>query len=174
MASQQQSSTTPISKRDRWQTPDWLYNWANNRHNFDVDLAADSANKKCENFIDKETNSLETSWVERGVSGWCNPPYSRTGDWLSKAWQEAQKGMKIVMLVPTPNGENHYRDFVFGKASEVIFINGRIGFETPMEDGSQKEIKGNTRGSCFIVYSRTYAEHTGLSTVDRDHMRGRV
>ena len=173
MASQQQASTTPISKRDSWQTPHWLYSWADKRYNFDVDLAATNTNKKCENFIDKETNSLETSWIERGVSGWCNPPYSKTGDWLSKAWQEAQKGMKIVMLVPTPNGENHYRDFVFGKASEVIFINGRIGFETPT-DGRPQEVKGNTRGSCFIVYGRTYAEHTSLSTVDRDNMRGRV
>ena len=171
MASQQQVSTTPLYKRDSWQTPNWLFSWADKRYNFDIDLAADSANKKCKNYIDKEANSLQISWAERGVSGWCNPPYSRTGDWLSKAWHEAQKGMKIVMLVPTPNGENHYRDYVFGKASEVIFINGRIGFETPT-DGKPQEVKGNTRGSCFIVYNRKYPEHTSLSTVDRDHIRG--
>lgn len=168
MSSQQQTSNTAKKLRDSWQTPQWLFEWANELFRFDFDLAASSDNFKCTRFFDIEDNALNQCWYREGDSFWLNPPYSETGKWLKKAWSEAENGIAIVVLCPTPNGENHYRDYVFGKASEIIFINGRIAFEMPNGDGTAKPIPGNTRGSCLIVYNRRCEGQTLLSSVDRD------
>jgi len=173
MPSQQQVSKTPVSLRDSWQTPQWLFDWAHDRFNFDIDLAASEVNRKMEDYIPESVNSLRVSWLNSFADhyrGWCNPPYSETGKWLKKAWEEAQKGFCSVLLVPTPNGENGYRDYVFGKASEIIFINGRVAFELPDGNGGSYPVAGNTRGSCLIVYNRTYEGPTAISWQNRDDM----
>lgn len=118
------------------------------------------------------------------TTAWCNPPYSEPKKWIKKAWEEAQQGFNSVFLIPTPNGEDVYRDYIFGKASEIIMINGRIAFIAPEDfiikgkkgkpDRHVKkgdEMPGNTRGSCFAVYNRRYEGQTLLSTVDRDDMK---
>jgi phage N-6-adenine-methyltransferase len=191
MASQQQVSNTPLSLRDRLRTPDYLFKWANERFMFDVDLAADVESRKCSVYIGEESDSLYMPWAKCYQSGWCNPPYSSPKKWLKKAWEEAQQGFNSVFLIPTPNGEDLYRDHVFGKASEVIMINGRISFIAPEDftvkgkkgkDGKPDtpdkhfkkgdEMTGNTRGSCLVVYSRRYEGQTLMSWVNRDDMKG--
>jgi len=171
MASQQQASTTDPSKRDSWQTPQWLFDWANRRYSFQWDLAASIHNRKCDHHINIDDNALSIFWEDFDGFLWCNPPYSETGKWLKKAWESARKGARVAMLVPTPNGENSYRNYVFGKASEIIFINGRIGFELPNDDGTATPVNGNTRGSCLVVYNRGYEGQTLISWVDRDEMK---
>ena len=175
MASQQQVSNTPLPVRDSWQTPDWLFWWADQRFDFDFDLAADENNRKCNHFFSLESDALSQEWFDyfpygSTVQGWCNPPYSKPSLWLEKAWYEAEKGFRCVFLVPTPNGENYWRDHVFGKASEIIFINGRVAFELPNGDGTATPVTGNTRGSCLVIYNRRYEGHTQMSYVNRDDM----
>jgi len=184
MASQQQVSNTPLSLRDRLRTPDYLYAWAHKRFNFDIDLAADSESRKHVNYMDEADDSLSIDWHNLDGAGWCNPPYSKPKVWLEKAWLEAQQGFNSVFLIPTPNGEDLYRDHVFGKASEIIMINGRISFIAPEDftvtgkkgkpDKHFKkgdEMTGNPRGSCLVVYNRRYEGHTQLSWVNRDDMK---
>lgn len=170
MPSQQQTSNTPLANRDSWQTPQWLFDWAHSRYRFDVDLAASEQNKKLSRAFTKEVNALSWRWLDQGVSGWCNPPYSHVGKWLAKGWEEAQKGFRSVFLVNAPNGESYWQKYVFGKASEIIFINGRVAFELPDDDGTAKAQKGNTRGSCLVVFNRTYEAGTLMSWVDRDKL----
>ena len=172
MASQQQSSNTKPSLRDSWQTPQWLFNWADARFNFDIDLAASFDNAKVDPYVSIENDSLSGAWnCEDFNCGWVNPPYSETGRWLKKGWEEARKGFRSVFLVPAPSGENGYKDYVFGKASEIIFINGRVAFELPNGDGTATPVNGNTRGSCLIIYNRRYEGHTQISWVNRDDMK---
>lgn len=175
MTSPQQTSKTPFKVRDSWQTPQWLFLWADRRYNFAVDLACTKENTKCPSYISgQDQDSLQADWARLFAEtghGWCNPPYSETGKWLAKAWAEAQLGFKSVVLVPTPNGENYYRDQVFGKASKIIFINGRIGFDQPVAGGKLKTMTGNPRGSCLIVYEEKFEGHTAISWVDRDQMK---
>ena len=177
MASQQQSSYTPESQRDSWQTPQWLFDYVEAEQGpFDFDLAASQANAKCDNFFTVEDNSLDIDWHGAGrliyhkYSGWCNPPYSETGKWLEKGRIEAQGGFKSVFLVPTPNGDNYWKH-VFGWATEIIFINGRISFELPDENGILKPKAGNTRGSCIVVFDEAGEQDTQISWVDRDVMK---
>lgn len=183
MPSQQQVSTTPKHLRDRLGTPDFVAAWARNSLlNFTFDLAAEPFTAKAGDFFNKEDDALKQDWHKLNAFGWCNPPYSEPGKWLEKAWQEAQKGFVSIFYVPTPNGEESYRDYVFGKASEIVFINGRInhiapedyikvdkhGNETLVKKGD--EIKGNTRGNCFVIYTRKQQGFTRISWVDRQEM----
>ncbi len=172
-------SNTPQNLKDRWRTPDWLFDYVDRLFDFDIDLAADDENTKCETWYSEEVDALNHRWHQStSKKGWCNPPYSDITPWLEKAWEEARAGFTTVLLVPTPNGENHYRDHVFHKASEIIFINGRIAFEAaddfvsngkPVKKGYS--VAGNTRGSCLIVYNRSYQGTTSISTIDRDDMK---
>jgi len=183
MARQQESSNTPLALRDRLRTPDFVFYWISQYFDFKIDLSADSESTKCPMFFDEKTNALKQSWHKVKGDGFCNPPYSKPKVWLEKAWHEARCGFRSVFLIPTPNGEDAYRDHVFGNASEIIFINGRISFIAPEDftikgknDKPDRHFKkgdpmtGNTRGSCFVIYGRKHAGHTRTSWVNRDDM----
>lgn len=176
MPSQQQTSTTPEPLRDQWQTPPFIADWIGEKFPMvRIDLAATEENRLFEFFIDQEQDSLNTDWLQmswRGVTwGFFNPPYSKPSVWLEKAWEEAQRGFCSIALLPTPNGETYYQDFVFGKASEIIFINGRLAFHQPVGNGKTKAVSGNTRGSCLIVFGRAFEGPTAMSWVNRDDIK---
>jgi len=200
---QQDLSNTPYEERDQMQTPDFVFWWINQQYEFDIDLAATRENRKVPHFLDKEADALNTNWGMNNLNkiGFCNPPYSMkenachptkctkkvcktrgyhlTEDkpgleaWFKKAYKDTIRGLTTVLLVHTPNGEDHYRD-VFGKATRIIFINGRISHVRP--DGTPAS--GNQRGSCFIVFEpvdnktiyRMKVE-TRLESIDRDEMK---
>lgn len=173
MASQQQSSNTPISSRDSWQTPQWLFDWSHKRFNFGVDLAASQKNKKCFHWLGVDNDALSQDWCclhQHHGFLWLNCPYSETGKWIEKCWQEAQQGAQIVALIPTPNGENYWRH-VFGWATEIIFINGHIAFELPDDNGNLTPKAGNTRGSCLVVFDGVGEQDTQISWIDRDAIK---
>lgn len=181
MPSQQQTSNTPMPVRDSWQTPDWLFHWINTRYRIAVDAAASKSNAKTRCFIEEAEDSLSVCWknyishmkplLEGKHTLFINPPYSCTGKWLEKAWHEAQKGVSIVCLVPAPNGESYWGNSVFGKASEIIFINGRVAFELQDANGNPRPQSGNTRGSCLVIFNRTYSGPTSMNWADRDLMK---
>lgn len=162
----QHNSTTPLSERDSWATPQYLFNWLDAIFNFDVDLAAHESNAKCKSFYTECNNGLGQNWSLHHDVGFCNPPYSDIKPWIRKAIHEMQYGFTTAMLIPTPNGESYYKD-VFDFASDIIFIQGRIGFIGA--DGNPKS--GNTRGSCVVVFT-PYATYGNprASCVDRDDL----
>ena len=176
MASQQQTSNTPIASRDSWQTPQWLFDYIAADHGpFDFDLAASISNAKVSNYVTEREDSLSCDWHSLALTygrpvGFCNPPYSETGKWLEKGKIEAQHSFKSVFLVPTPNGDSYWRH-VFGWATEIIFIHGRISFELPNENGLLVPKAGNTRGSCIVVFDEPGEQDTQISWVDRDTMK---
>lgn len=168
MPSQQQASHTPIEQRDTFQTPQWLFDYANkDQFPCEIDLAALPHNAKCDKFITPDEDALSLPWHKLGATGWCNPPYSETGKWLEKGKIEAQHNFMSMFLVPTPNGEIYWRH-VFGWATEIIFITGRISFELPNTHGQLIPKTGNTRGSCIVVFAEPGEQDTTISWVDRD------
>ena len=150
MPNQQQNSKTPVDARDSWRTPPWLFEWLDERFYFHIDLAADSHNRLCSQYL-KEGNGdgLSVDWHElpQATKGFCNPPYSNIDPWVAKAIAEQAKGFLTVMLFPTCNGEDRYAK-VFERASEIIDIIGRVAFLRP--DGTP--VSGNTRGSSVYVF----------------------
>ena len=63
----------------------------------------------------------------------CNPPYGREiGKWVQKAYEEAQAGTPIVLLIPARTDTSYFHEYIYGKA-EVRFVRGRLRFTD--EDG---------------------------------------
>lgn len=89
-----------------------------------------------------------------------NPPYGKTAkgyeltDWFRKCHNQALKGIGIVMLVPSANGEmNRWGKYVFGKASVIYNIESRVKFGDPDTCANpSKKDRAATFGSWLVVY----------------------
>jgi len=159
------TSKTPKSEKDYYQSPQYVFDWMDDIYDFDVDLAASETNTKCDVFIPESSDSLSRDWHLYAKTGWLNPPYSNIRPWVCKAAEESSKGFTTVMLINTPNGEMIYRN-IFYKASEIIFINGRLAFIDV--NGNPKS--GNTRGSCIVIFT-PFGGKLRLSHIDRDYIK---
>jgi hypothetical protein len=49
-----------------------------------------------------------------------NPPYDRVGDWIKKAAESAERGAKVVALLPARTGTNWFHDYCLGR--EIRFL----------------------------------------------------
>jgi site-specific DNA-methyltransferase (adenine-specific) len=74
-----------------------------------------------------ENPSFDGLSLEWGTSTFVNPPYSKIKDWCKKAYEEAQKGKTIVMLIPSRTDTKYWHDYIM-KAKEIRFIKGRLKF----------------------------------------------
>ena len=132
---------------DNWQTPQYIFDWIENKlgFKFDLDVAADINNSKVEGcYLTEEDNALEMEWVY-GLKCWLNPPYSDPAPWVKKAYEESLKGATVVCLLPADISTAWFHDWVIGKA-EIWLIQGRIQF-----DGDKK---GSPKfGSMVAIYS---------------------
>lgn len=90
---------------------------------------------------------------------WCNPPYSvHASAWLAKL---ARHGCGTALIFARTETEMFFAH-VWGRASAVLFLEGRLHFHYP--DGKRAE--ANAGGpSCLIAYGESDAEmlaHSGL------------
>lgn len=105
---------------------------------FTIDVAAAEHNTKCERFYSIDDDGLSKSWAGERV--WCNPPYSKIGPWVEKAWAQRHHCPVIVMLLPANRTEQAWwqdhveprRDTAFGFTTE--FLRGRIRFHANGSD----------------------------------------
>lgn len=121
------------SKNLNWCTPKDFFNKLDSEFHFVLDAAATEKNKKCERCYTPEIDGLSQSWNVGGAV-FCNPPYGKeTGKWVKKAYEEAQKGATIVLLIPARTDTSYFHDYIYNKA-EIRFIRGRLNFAD--EDGN--------------------------------------
>lgn len=114
------------SEKQDWATPDELYERLDRIYRFNLDVAADATNARCETYFDAGTNGLAQSWA--GARVWCNPPYGRQiGDWTAKAAAEAAKAEFIVMLVPARTDTRWWHDA--RSSCRIEFLRGRLRFK---------------------------------------------
>jgi len=117
------------SKQDYCTSPEFLKALKHRLgiENFHLDVAASEENSVGLRWFTEEHDALrpEVSWKD----GWafCNPPFGHIEPWVKKAWEEAQRGAWIAMLLPAGVGANWWRDYVDGKA-HVLLLNGRLVF----------------------------------------------
>lgn len=88
------------------------------------DLAATKENKKAENYITEEADSLTFNWHRLGGPLYLNPPFDNIRPWAEKCFAESVGGAKILFLVPASTGSTWFADFVYHKAI-VHFLSGR-------------------------------------------------
>ena len=113
-------------ERDTWSSPKWLISRLEQEFGkFDLDSCASLSNRVCERFFDKNQNGLEQDW--QGDLVWVNPPYSQKNEFIEKAHQEAQKGTRIVLLVPGFTETAWFRSLK-SKSQWLLFLNGRLIF----------------------------------------------
>lgn len=88
---------------------------------------------------------------------WCNPPYSvHASAWLHKL---ARHGKGTALVFARTETEMFF-DHVWGKASAILFLEGRLHFHYP--DGKRAE--ANAGGpSCLIAYGEADAEWLACS-----------
>lgn len=127
-------------KSDEWETPKWLFDLLNDEFQFVLDAAANGENRKCNAFYDKYLSALDHDWAE---STYVNPPYSKIGPFMKKAYEESQKGATVVCLIPVRSDTRYWHDYVM-KSQEIRFIKGRLKF------GDSKT--GAPFPSCIVIF----------------------
>ena len=117
------------SKKLDWCTPQDFFDALNEEFCFKLDAAATDKTAKCPLYFTPETDGLKSSWkVAGGGTVFCKPPYGREiGKWVQKAYEEAQGGTPIVLLIPARTDTSYFHDYIYGKA-EIRFIRGRLRF----------------------------------------------
>lgn len=165
-------STTRPETRDQTQTPLWLFRALDQEYNFTMDAACmHNTTLVPECYLTPYENSLSVNWAEvphtlyadtpEDYYGdhrvWLNPPYSDIDPWVRKAHRESLRGITTVMLLPM---DATARWWAAGRADEIRIItgyydggrwrSGRIDF---IDTNTGKEIKGNPKGSCFIIFN---------------------
>ena len=113
------------SKSDIWATPQDFFNNLNAEFNFTLDPCALPDNTKCSKFYTPEQNGLKQDWSNETV--FCNTPYSDIKNWVEKAYNEAKRGAKVVMLIPARTDTRYFHDFIYGQ-HEIRFVRGRLKF----------------------------------------------
>jgi phage N-6-adenine-methyltransferase len=123
---------------------------------FTLDVAAAAHNTKCDRYFTVAENGLTQSWAGERI--WCNPPYSRIGHWVEKAWREHEATNGIAMLLPANRTEqgwwqHHVEPYRDREDSplRVSFLGGRMRF---IKAGSA-DVGPNERppfGCCLLTW----------------------
>ena len=117
------------SKKMDYCTPQAFFDELNREFHFTLDAAATDKSAKCPAYFTPDTDGLKSPWnVAGGVL------YSATlhtgrevGKWVRKAYEEAQSGTTVVLLIPARTDTTYFHDYIYGKA-EIRFIRGRLRF----------------------------------------------
>lgn len=117
------------SASDHWATPTEVYNRLNTEFHFVDDPCP----------LDGD-GGLDRPW---GSPVFCNPPYSDLKSWTKKAFDEANHGKTVVLLIPSRTDTRWWHDYVM-KATEIRFLKGRLKFG---------QAKNNAPfPSCVVIY----------------------
>ena len=114
-----------------------------------LDVCATSQNKKCNIFFHKHYDALRYSWI---YDTWCNPPHSRTEDFVRNAYQQwLNHNINIIMIIPTNTMSSlFWHDCIEGIA-EFHAIKGRIRF---LQNGKPAKYSSRNAYVCVIWRKR--------------------
>ena len=114
------------SKTNEWSTPQALFEHLDNIWGFTLDPCSDGKNNKCSKYYTEEDDGLVQDWSQDVT--FMNPPYGREiGKWIEKAYKESLRGGQVVCLIPSRTDTRYWHNYCM-KASEIIFIKGRVKF----------------------------------------------
>lgn len=153
MAIDNHNTKTPAEIRDNWETLDETVMDALNLTGvefFDLDAAANERNSRGMSYFDEGMDALKMEW--RGEV-WCNPPFSKKKEFLTKAYIELLAGNieMACLLIPCEPATKWWKDCVLGKAQTVYIPDGRYSFRHP-ETG---EVMDQPKfPSCFVVFQK--------------------
>ena len=115
------------SKSNEWATPQYLFDELDKEFNFTLDPCATDENFKCDKYFTIEDDGLIQDWSNDVV--FMNPPYGRDiKHWIKKAYESHKQGATVVCLIPARTDTSYWHEFIFGKATDVRFLRGRVKF----------------------------------------------
>lgn len=97
---------------DDWATPKYIYAQAMQKGMFDPCPFC--------SFVD----GLKIEW---GKSNFVNPPYSDLKTWIKKSIEEANKGKKVLLLIPARTDTKAFK-LIYEYGAIITFIIGRLRF----------------------------------------------
>lgn len=149
---------------DEYETPEWLFDLLDQEFHFDCDAAATMENSLCEIMFTKgESDALSHHDWCGYVSGadadypveifWLNPPYSKIGKFMKKAYEESLKDALVVCLIPARTDTRYWHDYVMN-AQEIRFVKGRLKF------GDSKN--SAPFPSVIVIFDKNAAGYVGI------------
>lgn len=131
---------------DSWGTPIELFDSLNAEFNFTIDAAANKFNALCDRYWTEDDDALKQDW--NGEVIFCNPPYSRTGEFLAKG-KEAKLS---VFVVGVRTQATYFLHQVFANpyCHEIRFLHRGVAFIPP--DGGREKSVRSALPICVIVY----------------------
>lgn len=114
-------------RRDDWETPQPLFNYLNDKFNFQLDAAATAANSKCVNYFDQEIDALKQSWRLKNGAVFCNPPYSLAREFTRYAITQLHQ-TPICLLLPVRSDRLWFQEVMHMPETKVCWITGRVHF----------------------------------------------
>ncbi len=119
------------SRTDEWPTPMSFFNTLDQEFGFTPDPCATRANAKCKTFFTREQDGLLQNWGTHTV--FCNPPYGKPMmAWAQKCFEASMAGATVVMLAHARTDTRWFHLWVYGKATEIRFVKGRLKFGDAM------------------------------------------
>lgn len=113
-----------MSKRNDWETPQFLFDGLNAEFGFEVDVCATAETAKCKRYFTPEDDGLSQKW--EGTC-WMNPPYGRViGRWMQKAFEASLGGALVVCLVPARTDTRWWHKYAM--RGEIRYLRGRLRF----------------------------------------------
>lgn len=157
-----------IALRQEWGTPPDLFAALDREFHFDIDVCASDENKKCDVWIDQESDALSKSvpWLgdeDTGVrAAFCNPGFSKPFPWIKKAHSEALQHDGVVVVVGLTSNSADWWWYVAQHATEIRLLRPRPQFVIHPRLAAHLRAKGlpvsssNAReNSVFIFTPRT-------------------
>jgi phage N-6-adenine-methyltransferase len=138
-----------LSLSDEWETPQELYDKLCSTYRIypEIDVAATWENTKALWYHTKNDDGLEEDWMD---DVWCNPPHSKTREFVIKAHEQWIKfNINILMIIPINSICSHYFE-VFWHEVEVYPIFGRIRF---VRDGKPSE-HPSRNSYCVVIWRK--------------------
>ena len=126
-------------------TPDFIFEYAEEMcgnpdkdFKFDIDLAADSENTKCEKYFTKDDNAMFQDW---GKYNWCNPPYSNIEPFIEKA---------ILLVCFYHPGHQIHIGLRFSKTPTYYSLVAVLVFSVVMRSKAHARLKGQRMSSSIL------------------------
>lgn len=142
------------SASQTWNTPDSLFAPLNALWKFKLDVACLAESALCSRYFTPDDDGLAQTW---GITtAWCNPPYDNIKGWAEKCNDSFQHGTTVVMLIPSRTDTVAFHSFIFGKATAVCFLKGRLKFANPTEN--EKANNSAPFPSCLVIYDNDLNE----------------
>lgn len=114
------------SKSEEYETPNEIFEPLQKEFDLQLDVCATKENAKCDLFFTKEDDALTKDWDN---NFWMNPPFSRDlKEWVIKAFEESQKGVVGVCLLPVRSNTLWWHKYIIDTKTEVRFLKGETKF----------------------------------------------